>query len=133
LELAVDLDAEDIARGQLEGLAPRAHDGPSPGGLQVEGAFLVVGHGCRRALSQLEDDLLIQYLCCARHHLKCHVATRIQQAIELRTARVHVLCHAGFVDALPLHLLRNLPSDDGLDGRNRGGLEDTFLLELSDR
>jgi hypothetical protein len=29
LELAVDLDAEDIARGQLEGLASRAHDGPT--------------------------------------------------------------------------------------------------------
>ena len=39
LELAVDLDAEDIARGQLEWLAPRTHDGPAAGGLQVEGAF----------------------------------------------------------------------------------------------
>jgi hypothetical protein len=39
LELAVDLDAEDVTRGKFKGLAPRAHDGPAARGLQVEGAL----------------------------------------------------------------------------------------------
>lgn len=57
------------------------------------------------------------------------IALRIEQAIKLRAAGAHQLCHPGLSQFLPLHSLRHLPGNDFLDGDSLELRADTFGVE----
>src|SRR5215208_4728115 len=53
----------------------------------------------------------------------------IKQAIKLRAARLHGVCHLGLVELPLLHAFCNLPRDDLLDSRLVNSLEDAVFLK----
>ena len=54
---------------------------------------------------------------------------RIEQAVELRAARADALSHLFLSNMARLHRLRELPSDDTLDGHGFNLFADAFFLE----
>src|SRR5215203_3703431 len=62
--------------------------------------------------------------------MQCHPGVRwIKQAIKLRAARLHGVCHLGLIELPLLHAFRNLPRDDLLNSRLINGLKDAVFLK----
>jgi hypothetical protein len=66
----------------------------------------------------------------ALERLNRHVALCLENPVNLSTARVHLLGHLGFGNALFVHFLGNLPQEPIPDRLNagRGAIEDNGYL-----